>query len=84
MDDPFSALDKKTESKVFENLREVTKDNIVVLISHRLYLFEKVDKVLWIEDGKSYFSDHLTMLKENASYKMMFDKQMGGSDLDEK
>ncbi len=84
LDDPFSALDKKTESKVFENLREVTRDNIVVLISHRLYLFEKVDKVLWIEDGKSYFSDHLTMLKENASYKMMFDKQMGGSDLDEK
>ena len=84
LDDPFSALDKKTESKVFENLREVTRDNIVLLISHRLYLFEKVDKVLWIEDGKSYFSDHLTMLKENASYKMMFDKQMGGSDLDEK
>ena len=84
LDDPFSALDKKTESKVFENLREVTRDNIVILISHRLYLFEKVDKVLWIEDGKSYFSDHLTMLKENASYKMMFDKQMGGSDLDEK
>ncbi len=84
LDDPFSALDKKTESKVFENLREVTRDNIVLLISHRLYLFEKVDKVLWIEDGKSYFSDHLTMLKENASYKMMFDKQMGGNDLDEK
>ena len=84
LDDPFSALDKKTESKVFENLSQSTKDNIVLLISHRLYLFEKVDKVLWIEDGKSYFSDHLTMLKENASYKMMFDKQMGGSDLDEK
>ncbi len=84
LDDPFSALDKKTESKVFENLSQSTKDNIVLLISHRLYLFEKVDKVLWIEDGKSYFSDHLTMLKENASYKMMFDKQMGGNDLDEK
>ncbi len=84
LDDPFSALDKKTESKVFENLRQLTKDNIVLLISHRLYLFEKVDKVLWIEDGKSYFSDHRTMLEENQSYKMMVDKQMGGSDLDEK
>ena len=83
LDDPFSALDKKTESNIFRNLKEITKDNIVLLISHRIYLFENVDKVLWIEEGKSYFADHLTMLKQNKSYKMMFDKQMG-DDLDEK
>ena len=48
-----------------------------------MIIVEKVDKVLWIEEGKSYFADHLTMLKQNKSYKMMFDKQMG-DDLDEK
>ena len=37
-DRAFSALDKDTEREVFANIKEYTKDCIVILISHRLYL----------------------------------------------
>ena len=39
LDDPFSALDRKTEQEIFKNLQKETENGIVLLISHRLYLF---------------------------------------------
>ena len=53
LDDPFSALDRKTEEQVFDNLRKMTASSTVLLISHRLYLFPQMDGVLWIQDGKA-------------------------------
>ena len=43
LDDPFSALDKETEVQIFLNLKELAKDSIIILISHRLYLFDQMD-----------------------------------------
>ena len=51
LDDPFSALDKPTEAEIFRQLRILAKDSIVLLISHRLYLFPQLDRVLWMENG---------------------------------
>ena len=48
LDDPFSALDRETERKVFVNLKKCAKDSIVLLISHRLYLFPELDGVIWM------------------------------------
>ena len=53
LDDPFSALDKNTEKQAFVNLQALAKDSIVLLISHRLYLFPEMDGVIWMENGKA-------------------------------
>ena len=58
LDDPFSALDKDTEREVFANIKEYTKDCIVILISHRLYLFPQMYKVIWMENGKTIACTH--------------------------
>ena len=42
LDDPFSALDRRTEKQVFEHVKAYSKDRIVFLISHRLYLFPEL------------------------------------------
>ena len=34
LDDPFSALDRKTEQEIFKNLQKETENGIVLLISH--------------------------------------------------
>ena len=47
LDDPFSALDRKTEEEVFANLRKLVADSIVILLSHRLYLFPEMDIREW-------------------------------------
>ena len=36
LDDPFSALDRKTEKEVFANLRKLAADSIVILLSHKI------------------------------------------------
>ena len=46
LDDPFSALDKKTEREIFEYLKENCKDSIIFIISHRNYLFDTFSNVI--------------------------------------
>ena len=75
LDDPFSALDKSTEKQVFAHLREMTKDNIVLLISHRLYLFPQMDQVLWMEQGKIISGTHEQVMKQVAEYAELFTSQ---------
>lgn len=46
LDDPFSALDAKTEQQIFTNLRTYASDSILLLITHRLELLPQMDQVL--------------------------------------
>lgn len=78
LDDPFSALDKKTEQEVFENLRRMTKDCIVLLISHRLYLFPEMDQVLWLENGKVQPGTHEELMKTVPEYARLYQAQKEG------
>ena len=73
LDDPFSALDRKTEEEVFANLRKLTADSIVILLSHRLYLFPKMDQVLWIEDGKVTAGTHEQILEKFPEYARLYE-----------
>lgn len=83
LDDPFSALDRPTERKVFAHLREQTREDIVLLISHRLYLFPKMDRIIWMEDGKAVTGTHEELLVKVPAYRELFvsqtkDRQKGG------
>lgn len=78
LDDPFSAVDSITEQEIFNNLRIQTADKIVILISHRLYMFPTLDKVLFLNDGTGIFSTHDELMKENADYAKLYDAQMTG------
>ena len=78
LDDPFSALDKKTEREIFEKLKKNNPDTIILLISHRLYLFPEMDQVIWMEDGKAAVSDHETLIQQIPEYARLFAEQKGG------
>ena len=75
LDDPFSALDKPTEKEVFAHLQEQTREDIVLLISHRLYLFPKMDKVIWMEDGKTTAGTHEELFAKVPEYRELFASQ---------
>ena len=79
LDDPFSALDKTTEVQVFENVRKLAEDSIVILISHRLYLFPQMDQIIWMSDGKTKVSDHESLMKTVPEYAKLFLEQSSGS-----
>ncbi len=79
LDDPFSALDRGTEEAVFANLKELAKDSIVLLISHRLYLFPQLEQVIWMEQGKPIVvGTHETLMKEVSEYAELYNAQEGG------
>ena len=80
LDDPFSALDRKTEEEVFANLRKFTADSIVILLSHRLYLFPEMDQVLWMEAGKVTAGTHEQILEKFPEYARLYEAQADGAD----
>jgi len=78
LDDPFSAVDRGTEQKIFENLRTLAADKIVILISHRLYLFPTLDQVLFLDGGRGVFSTHDDLMEKNPTYAELYHAQMEG------
>ena len=79
LDDPFSALDKQTEAQVFAHLKELCRDSIVLLISHRLYLFPQTDQVIFVDHVQALVSTHAQLLQSNAEYARLFHEQEGGA-----
>ena len=78
LDDPFSAVDQKTEREIFAELKRLAKDRIVLLFSHRLALFPETDGVLYLHDGTGIFGTHSQLLKENAEYASLYETQQAG------
>lgn len=85
LDDPFSAVDMKTEEKIIENLRKNYKESIIILISHRLSIFDKINKILLINDDKSVnYGTHNELMESSTLYKSIYDLQSSGGGIDEK
>lgn len=76
LDDPFSAVDMETETKIFNHLRLYAKDCVILLISHRLALFPQMNQILWIENGTVSVSDHETLIQKNEHYRTLFRAQI--------
>lgn len=75
LDDPFAALDRPTERDVFAHLQEQTRTDIVLLISHRLYLFPKMDQIIWMEDGRATVGTHEELMVKVPEYQKLFASQ---------
>ncbi len=78
LDDPFSALDRRTEDAVFANLRDYAKDKVVFLISHRLYHFPEMEQVVYMEDGKTVVGSHEELMAAVPAYRRLYESQTGG------
>lgn len=71
LDDPFSALDIKTEQQVFHNIQSYCKDKMIILISHRLSIFQYATKVLLLEDTHATLSTHADLCQTSPTYKTL-------------
>ena len=78
LDDPFSALDRNTEAQIFENLKKLASDSIVLLISHRLYMFPELDQVIWMDGGNQAIGTHQELMESVPDYAALFHAQEGG------
>lgn len=76
LDDPFSAVDMKTEEKIIKNLKENYKDSLIILISHRLAIFPKIDQIILLHNDKVIeYGTHNELMKRSNLYATIFDLQ---------
>lgn len=78
LDDPFSAIDVNTESEIIYNLRSNYKYSIIIIISHRLTMFNQVDKVIMFhEDKKVECGTHEELINKSKLYSTIYKLQRG-------
>ena len=76
LDDSVSAVDTKTEKTILENLRATRAGKTTILIAHRISTIEKMDKILFIEDGAlAAVGTHEELYASNPEYRKMVDLQ---------
>ena len=76
LDDSVSAVDTKTETAILQNLRQTRAGKTTILIAHRISTIEKMDKLLFIEDGcLAAVGSHEELYTTNAAYRKMVDLQ---------
>lgn len=79
LDDPFSALDRRTEDEVFARLKAYAQDRVVILISHRLYHFPELRQIVFMQDGKADVGTHEALCASVPAYRALYESQTGGA-----
>ncbi|MCQ2446649.1 MAG: ABC transporter ATP-binding protein/permease [Clostridia bacterium] len=76
LDDSVSAVDVKTEKAILENLKTLRKGKTTILIAHRITTVEKMDKIIFLEDGRvEAVGAHRELYETCPAYKNMVDLQ---------
>ena len=77
LDDSVSAVDTKTERIILNNLATTRKGKTTILIAHRISTIERMDKIIFIDDGKVLdVGTHKELIKRNKDYAEMVKSQM--------
>ena len=76
LDDSVSAVDTDTEKVIINNLRENRKGRTTILIAHRISTVEKMDKIIYIDDGKiGAVGTHEELIATCPDYRTMVELQ---------
>lgn len=85
LDEPSASLDIMSEKKVFDNVLDISKEKILIAITHQLRNVEKFNKIYLIENGKVKESgNHQFLLNLNGRYKELYDIQKNLGESSEK
>ena len=76
LDDSVSAVDTKTEKTILENLRTTRAGKTTILIAHRISTIERMDKILFVDDGAlAAVGTHAELYETSGEYRKMVDLQ---------
>lgn len=78
-DDTLSALDIQTEKNVIEEIEKQVGENILIVVSNKISMMEKMDKVYLLIDGKIIDNGtHEELLERSEIYKELNDYEKVG------
>jgi ATP-binding cassette subfamily B protein len=79
LDEPTAAMDAAAEAAIFEHFRELTKDRVAILISHRFSTVRMADQIAVIADGRIVeHGDHEHLMQNGGRYAHLFSLQARG------
>jgi ATP-binding cassette subfamily B protein len=79
LDEPTAAMDAEAEARVFEHFREMTRDRIAILISHRFSTVRMADHIVVMEEGRIVErGNHESLMREDGIYAHLFSLQAAG------
>lgn len=75
-DEPTSAMDPITESKMYASIQKLKISKTLVVVSHRIVLSKYADKIIVIDKGKIVEEGtHKQLMDNNKQYAEMYEKQ---------
>ena len=76
LDDSVSAVDVGTEKKILQSLRDTRQGKTTILIAHRITTVEKMDKILFMDNGTVVdVGTHQELCERCPAYRTMVDLQ---------
>jgi ATP-binding cassette subfamily B protein len=79
LDEPTAAMDAEAESQVFEHVRALTSEKMVILISHRFSTVRMADDIVVLHEGRVVEEgSHQELMALGGRYARLFDLQARG------
>ena len=79
LDEPTAAMDAQAESEVFEHFRQLARERITILISHRFSTVRMADQIAVLNHGRIIERGrHEELMKLNGRYAQLFTLQARG------
>ena len=76
LDDSVSAVDTRTEKIILDNLKSSRANKTTLLIAHRISTVERLDKIIFLDDGKiEAVGPHDELYTSCPQYRRMVDLQ---------
>lgn len=75
MDDPLSAVDAHVGRHIFDNaITGLLKNKARVLATHQLWVLNRCDRIIWLEEGKIQAIDTFdNLMKDNVGFQSMME-----------